>query len=77
MLYHFSLLFPLGFKGVFTTYQILFSSYFSHRVFGGVIINFKDHQDYMESAQDYTRNTRRRFVQGGVLEVGLTAIGSY
>ena len=31
----FSLLFPLGFKGVLTTYQIQFSSHFSQRVFGG------------------------------------------
>ena len=30
----FSLFFPLGFKGVLTTYQIPFSSYFSHRVLG-------------------------------------------
>jgi hypothetical protein len=38
MLYHFLLLLPLGFKGVLTTYQLLFSSYFSHRVFGGEVL---------------------------------------
>jgi hypothetical protein len=38
MLYHFLLVFPTGFKGVLTTYQIQLSSYFSHRVFGGGIL---------------------------------------
>jgi hypothetical protein len=28
----------MGFKGVLTTYQIVFSSNFSHRVFGGEIL---------------------------------------
>jgi hypothetical protein len=40
-LYHFLLIFPTGFKGVLTTYQIQFSSYFSHRVFGGDFLKMK------------------------------------
>jgi hypothetical protein len=42
MLYHFLLIFPTGFKGVLTTYQIQLSSYFSHRVFGGEILKIKN-----------------------------------
>jgi hypothetical protein len=42
MLYHFLLVYPTGFKGVLTTYQIQLSSYFSHGVFGGEILKMKN-----------------------------------
>ena len=71
MLHHFLLIVPLGLKE-FQQHIKHYPPHFSHRVFRGEIVNFKDHQDYMEYSQDYTRNTtnaRRSFVQGGVLEI--------
>jgi hypothetical protein len=59
MLYHFLLLFPLGFKGVLTTYQIQLSSYFSHWVFGGEILKMKNFQD--------DRFTKNSIVYKGIL----------
>src|SRR4051812_14620501 len=38
MLRHFLLIFSTGFEGVLATYRTLYSSYFSHRVFGGDLI---------------------------------------
>ena len=35
MLHHFLLIFYTGFEGVLATYQTVYSSHFSHKVFGG------------------------------------------
>jgi hypothetical protein len=59
MLYYFLLIFPKGFKGVLTTYQIQLSSYFSHRVFGGEILKMMTFKmiEYLQRAQLFTRTS--------------------
>jgi hypothetical protein len=61
MLYNFLLIFPKGFKGVLTTYQILFSLYFSHRVFWGRISGI--YKDILKVIEEHSQDHTRRFLK--------------
>jgi hypothetical protein len=59
MLYYFLLIFPKGFKGVLTTYQLQLSSYFSHRVFGGEILKMMTFK-MIQRSQLFTRTSSHK-----------------